>query len=214
MAYNKNKERLLNAIKTNTANTSVTLSGDVNAVDAQTKQAIIDTEASNDTIVTNTSNTNASVQALQGDPASTALNTLYEVIAAINALTSGGTTLKSLNDLLTTIDVDTGDIATDSNTIASNTTNIDTSLNNIETNSNTSLGKNGLTYHAASLTTAVSGKAAVQFILESVVADIEIGGISTGIAGTIPAGTIIYGDITDVTITSGESAGFILYNES
>lgn len=209
MAYNTNTERLLNAIKTNTANTSVTLSGDINAIDAQTKQAILDTEASNDTIVTNTADTNASVQALQGDNTSTALNTLYEIITAINALTDSGTTLETLRGLLATIDGDTGSIAGSNTTIATNTTNIDTSLNNIETNSNTSLGKNGFTYHASTVT-STSNRAAVQFVLETVVSGISVGGSSTGVTGTIPAGTIIYGDITDVTISSG---GFILYNE-
>lgn len=187
MAYNTTTERLLNAIKNNTASISI---GDVNAIDAETKTAIIDTELSNDVIVTNTTNINNSVQALQGD----------------NALNPGtSVTLEDLRLLLNTIDADTS--------------NIDTSLNNIETNSDQSLGKGGsLIVTGATDVIGSAGNAistdfntAVQFLEETTITNYQVGSSAeqTSLSVVIPAGTIIYGDIRILVISVAKNC--ILY---
>ena len=218
MAYNTTTERLLNAIKTNPANTNVTLTGNITAVDETTQTAIKEAAealiSNSDVagkitlfellqvlnyVTADAAGTEQSVKLLD-------LKTALEALTADNAANPGtDTTLEDLRTLLATIDGDTSNISTKAS-------DIDTSLNNIETNSNTSLGKNGFTYHTETLTTDTSGRAAVQFVVESVVGGIKIGSTSTGVAGTLPAGTIIYGDITNVTMTAG-AGGFILYNE-
>lgn len=212
MAYNTNTERLLNAIKNNTANITIDASGGItvdntdliNAINAQdaditaTATATTQTELDTNYLVrhadgsqergTNLASIVAATQALQ-----TASETLQDVINAIQGLQTGAETLQTVADAITN-DTDLGRLAT------------------LETNSNTSLGKNGFTYHTGTLIADTSGRAAVQFVVESIVGDIKIGSTDSGVAGTLPAGTIIYGDITNVTMNAGEG-GFILYNE-
>jgi hypothetical protein len=187
MAYNTTTERLLNAIKNNTANITIDASGGITVDNTALIAAI---EAQDDNIAdtaTNTATINTSVQALQGDNTSTAENTLYELIAASKAIQE---TTETLQDVIDAIDGQDADLLTTAN------------------NSNTSLGKNGFSFHNASASTQ-SGKAAVQFLTESVVLSISGTSITGTVAGTLPAGTIIYGDITAVSISSGS---FILYN--
>lgn len=187
MAYNTTTERLLNAIKNNTANITIDTSGGITvdntaliaAIDAQ------DTDIAN--TATNTGNTNASVQALQGDNTSTGKNTFYEIVAAVESIQN---TTETLQDIINAVNGQDADLSTTAD------------------NSDTSLGKNGFSFHTANSNT-VSGKAAVQFVTESVVTGITGTSIAGTVAGTFPAGTIIYGDITSVSIDSGS---FILYN--
>ena len=153
MAYNTTTDRLLNAIKTNTANISVTATVD------------------------NTS--------LEGK-------------------------VDATNVLLDTIDTDTG--------------NIDTKLGTIETNSNLSLGKgdNGSEIvTAADLITnantdvigsdgnpTASGvNTAVQFLEETIINNYQVGTATeqTGLTVTVPAGTIIYGDIRILVIQAAKN---------
>lgn len=145
MAYNTTTDRLLNAIKTNTANISVTATVD------------------------NTS--------LEGK-------------------------VDATNVLLDTIDTDTG--------------NIDTKLGTIETNSNLSLGKgdNGSeivtatnVIGATEAPTASGVNTAVQFLEETIINNYQVGTATeqTGLTVTVPAGTIIYGDIRILVIQAAKN---------
>jgi hypothetical protein len=209
MAYNTTTERLLNAIKTNTANTSVTLSGDVNAIDAQTKQAILDTEASNDNIEIATTQTEldtnylvlhangtqergtnlasivAATQALQ-----TASETLQDVINAVQGLQAGSETLQTVADAITN-DADLGRLAT------------------LETNSNDSLARttepeliSNDTLIAGGTTTGTN--LAVTFLTQTVIESIKFGSgtLQTSLTIAVAAGMTIYGDITQLTVNS------------
>ena len=140
MAYNTTTDRLLNAIKTNTANISVTATVD------------------------NTS--------LEGK-------------------------VDATNALLGTIDTDTGSI--------------DTRLNTIEDNSNLSLGKgtNGSVIVTAANVIGATGaptasgvNTAVQFLQDTVINSYQVGTAAeqTSLTVTVPAGTIIYGDIRILVI--------------
>ena len=222
MAYNTNTERLLNAIKSNTANSSVTLDGDINAIDADTKTAIENTDdATAETKLdtnylvldadgttergTNLASINTAVGNLRGGVNNTGENTLYEIIAAVQSLTDAGATLESLRLLLDTIDADTS--------------NIDTSLNTIEDNSNQSLGKNGsillpgATNVIGSAGSAISSSfnIAVQFLGETTITNYQVGtdAEQTSLTVVIPAGTIIYGDIRILVVAPAKN--FILY---
>jgi len=191
MAYNTNTERLLNAIKTNTANITIDASGIT--VDNTSLIAAIDAQDADITnTATNTGDTNTSVQALRGDNTSTGKNTFYEIVAAVESIQ---TTTETLQDIINAVNGQDADLSTTAD------------------NSNTSLGKNGFSFHTASSGT-VSDKAAVQFVTETTVAGITGNNITGTIAGTFPAGTIIYGDITSVAMTAGETGSFILYNDS
>lgn len=118
--------------------------------------------------------------------------------------TSDNTTLETLvgngNTTLTNIETDTG--------------NIDTSLNNIETNSNQSLGKGGSvivtdTNVIGSAGTPISSNfnTAVQFLAETVITNYKVGDAAeqTSLTVTVPAGTIIYGDIRILVISTIKS---------
>jgi len=205
MAYNTNTERLLNAIKNNTANFTIDASGGitVNTEDLITAINAQDTDIA--ATATNTAATNTSVQGLQGDNTSTGENTLYEIATAVAALTAdnasntgNNVTLEDLRLLLNTIDGDTGTI--------------DTKLGSIETNSDTSLGKNGCKMvSGADVETASSGTyAAVQFIAACTPTVFTMTSSTTIVDVEILAGTIIYGDIT--AITGDGDAFYILYN--
>lgn len=187
MAYNTTTERLLNAIKNNTANITIDASGGITVDNTALIAAIDAQDADIADTATNTASTNTSVQALRGDNTSTGENTLYEVAVAAKAIQN---TTETLQDVINAVNGQDADLSTTAN------------------NSDTSLGKNGFSFHDATIT-GQSGIAAVQFLTESVVTGITGGSITGTVAGTLPAGTIIYGDITDVTISSGS---FLLYN--
>ena len=189
MAYNTNTERLLNAIKSNTANITIDASGIT--VDNTALIAAIDAQDADITnTATNTGNTNTSVQALRGDNTSTGENTLYEIAVAAKAIQN---TTETLQDVINAVNGQDADLSTTAD------------------NSNTSLGKNGcvmITGITAQIVTSTT-YAAVQFVTDCTLGAFTIQNSTTVTSVAIPAGTIIYGDIREITGSSG--CLYILY---
>lgn len=189
MAYNTNTERLLNAIKSNTANITIDASGIT--VDNTALIAAIDAQDADITnTATNTGNTNTSVQALRGDNTSTGENTLYEIAVAAKAIQN---TTETLQDVINAVNGQDADLSTTAD------------------NSNTSLGKNGcvMISGAAAQNTLSTTYAAIQFITNCTPTAFTIQASTTITNVEIPAGTIIYGDIRD--ITGDSNCLYILY---
>jgi hypothetical protein len=197
MAYNTTTERLLNAIKSNTAN--ITLTIPEGAFDNVQISAIDETTQTN--IETATQATQAAAENLISNASVANKINLYDVVTAVSNLTADNAdstgndvTLETLRLLLKTIDADTGTIKTNSDkSLALNTA--PSVVNNV-TIVNASTGTN----------------VAVTFLEAATIASLGFGGGTTVFTpNTVPvaAGVTIYGDIT--TLTLGAAKTCIVY---
>jgi hypothetical protein len=198
MAYNTTTERLLNAIKSNTAN--ITLTIPEGAFDNVQISAIDETTQTN--IETATQATQAAAENLISNASVANKINLYDVVTAVSNLTADNAdstgndvTLETLRLLLKTIDADTGTIKTNSDkSLALNTA---PSVVNNATIVNASTGTN----------------VAVTFLEAATIASLGFGGGTATVFTPTPipvaAGVTIYGDIT--TLTLGAAKTCIVY---
>ena len=114
---------------------------------------------------------------------------------------------------IATIATQTTTSATNSASIEDNTYATSTSTNNVDV---LSFGKNGLTAVAASSTVEVDAGTyyAVQFINDTVVSVLAGTSCDGTLAGTYPAGCILYMDVTDLETGTGGPVMLYKVNES
>jgi len=228
MAYNTTTERLLNAIKSNTANITLTIPDgafdnvQISAIN-ETTQTAIQTAAEN--LISNGS--------VAGKINLSDLKTLLETLVSTSSGAGTNINLKdvidSLNTTLTTyLNTNSSLVTAVSNLTADNADNtgndvtledlrlllktIDTDTSNLKTNSDKSLALNtapSVVNNATIVNASTGTNVAVTFLEAAEIASLGFGGATPTVFSptTVPvaAGVTIYGDITALTLGAAKT---------
>lgn len=239
MAYNTTTERLLNAIKSNTANITLTIPDgafdnvQISAIDETTqtdiKTATEATQAAAEDLISNASvvdkinlydlKTLLDTLVSVSSGAGTAINLKDVIDSLVTALDTNLDTNSSLVTAvsnLTAAHADTGnDVTLEDLRLLLKT--IDTDTGDLKTNSDTSLALNTAPSVIGNTTTIVNDNpgtnVAVTFLEATAISSIEFGGVNPSAfnpAVPVAAGMTIYGDITTLTI-GGDAKTCIVY---